>query len=141
MAFRAGKEAWLKMDGVNGAGTVISGYLDSISWPQTIQQLETSTFGTTAKQFIPGLTDGDTVTCSGPYDPALVTIVANVKAAQAAGSSTSTLIFGPGGSVSGQASISAEAWVASYAPSATVGGRTEWALSMQVTGAVTNTTF
>lgn len=133
--------AWVMIDGVNAAGTNVSQYADSFSWPQSVQTLDVSTFGTTSKQSITGLTDGDTVSVKGPFDSALYTIITAVKAAQAAGSSTSTVVFGPGGSVASSAKLSAEVWVASFSTDSTVGGRNEWSASLQVTGAVTNTTW
>lgn len=141
MAASAGLRAWVMLDGVNGAGTNVSQYHDSFSWPQTVQQLETSVFGTVAKAFIPGLTDGDTVAVSGPFDSPLYSIMTGLKAAQAGGSSTATLVYGPGGSVASSAKISAEVWVASFTTASTVGGRNEWSASLQVTGAVTNGTW
>ena len=103
--------------------------------------IEVSVFGTTSKQFIPGLTDGGVVSCSGPADVAMGTFLATLKAAQAAGSTTSTIQFGPGGSVSGQIKQSAEVYVSAYDTSTTVGGRVEYSASLQVTGAVTNGTW
>ena len=100
-----------------------------------------SVLGTSSKAFITGLTDGDQISISGPYDVTAFTHITALKAAQAAGSSTATFTFGPGGSVSGQAKISGECWVANFNPSSSVGGRAEWSATLQVTGAVTNTTW
>lgn len=141
MAASAGLRAFVMLDGVNAAGTNISQYCDTLSWPQTVQTLETSVFGTVAKQSITGLTDGDSIPIGGPFDTALYSIITAVKAAQAAGSSTSTLVYGPGGSVAASAKQSAEVWVANFTSASTVGGRNEWSASLQVTGAVTNTTW
>lgn len=141
MAFKPGKDSWVMIDGVNAAGTNISPYVDNCSWPQTVTTVETSTFGTTAKTSITSLTDGDTITISGPYDVAVYSILTNVKAAQAAGSATSTFQFGPGGSVSGQARGTAECWVTSVGITSTVAGRVDFSASLQVTGAVLNSTF
>lgn len=141
MAFRAGTVAYVLMDGVNGVGTNIQPYLDNVGWPQSVQTLEVSAFGTSAKAFINGLTDGDTVTFAGPYDKAIFSHFTNIKAAQAAGSSTSTVIWAPGGSVATEAKVSAEAWVTSIALTAGVGGRVEYAASAQVTGTVTSTVW
>jgi hypothetical protein len=141
MAFKAGTVAFAKLDGVNAAGTNIQPYLDNFSWGQTVATNEVSVFGTSAKAFITGLTDGDVVAFSGPYDKALYSILTAVKAAQAVGSATSTILWGPGGSVSGEASISAECFVQSVALAAQVGGRVELSGALQITGAVANTTF
>lgn len=141
MAFRAGTTSFLMIDGVNGAGTNISPYADNTSWQQTIETLDVSAFGTAAKAFINGLTDGDTVTFSGPYDKAAWNILTALKAAQSAGSSTATLLWGPGGSVSGEAKVQAETWVTQIGLSTSVGGRVDLSASLQVTGAVTASTF
>jgi len=141
MAFRAGTTSFVMIDGVNGAGTNVSPYIDNFAWPQSVDTLDVSVFGTAAKSFINGLTDGDSITMSGPYDVALHSILTAVKAAQSAGSSTCTVQWGPGGSVSGQARGTAEAWLSSYQLSSGVGGRVEFSASLQVTGAVLNGTW
>jgi catalase (peroxidase I) len=141
MAFRAGTTTFIALDGVNGAGTNVSRFADSFDWPQSVETQEVSAFGTAAKAFINGLTDGDTVSISGPYDAPIFTLLTGVKAAQSAGSSTTTILWGPGGSVSGEARITAEAWVTSVSLSSSVGGRVEMSASLQVTGAVTNNTW
>ena len=141
MAFRPGYSAWFGL--ANGAGSVqvLQPYIDSISIPQTIQQLEVSAIGTAAKAFIPGLTDGDTITISGPYDVTMTTHLAGLKAAQSAGTASFAWQYGPGGSVSGQAKITGTCILASYTPAAQVGGRVDWAATLQITGAVTNATW
>lgn len=141
MAFRAGTVSFILLDNNAGTPTNLSAYSDNFQWPQTVQTLEVSAFGTSAKAFINGLTDGDTLTMSGPLDVTLHSHLTNVKAAQAAGSSTSTITWGPGGSVSGQPKISAECWVSSYSVTTAVGGRMEYSCSLQVTGSVSNSTW
>ena len=141
MAFRAGTTTFITLDGVNGGGTNVSRFADSFDWPQSVETQEVSAFGTAAKAFINGLTDGDSVSFSGPYDAAMFSLLTGVKAAQSAGSSTTTILWGPGGSVAGEAKVTAEAWVTSVSLSSSVGGRVDLAASMQVTGAVTNTTW
>lgn len=141
MAFKAGTVSFVALDNAAGSPTNLSPYADNFAWPQTVQTLDVSVFGTASKAFVNGLTDGDTVTMSGPYDVTLHTHLTAVKAAQAAGSSTCTIQWGPGGSVSGQAKVSAEAWLTSYQLQSGVGGRAEYSASLQVTGAVTNGTW
>ena len=141
MAFRAGTTTFLMLDGVNGAGTNVSSYADNMSWQQSVETLDVSAFGTAAKAFINGLTDGDTVTIAGPYDKAMYSLLTGVKAAQSAGSSTTSVVWGPGGSVSGEAKVSAEAWVTQVGLSSSVGGRVDLSATLQVTGAVQNSTW
>jgi hypothetical protein len=141
MAFIRGANAFIRIDGVAGSPVNVSMYSDDFNWPQTVDTAEVSTFGSTAKAFITTLTDGDTVSQSGPYDVAMGTFLSTIKAAQTAGSSTATLEYSPGGSVAGQPKISAEAWLVGYNPSSPVGGRNEYSASWQLTGAVTNSTW
>ena len=141
MAFKAGTVAYTLMDGVNAAGTNISSYVDSFGWPQSVETVEVSAFGTAAKANIVGLTDGDTVSVSGPYDKTIYTHFTALKAAQSAGSSTATITWGPGGSVASEAKVSAECWVSNVSLDAQVGGRVEYSASLQITGAVTASTF
>lgn len=141
MAFKQGYLGWIALDNVAGSLTNIQPYVDTVDHGQSVEQLEVSVMGTSSKAFIPGLTDGDTITISGPYDVTIYSQLTGLKAAQAAGSSTCTYTYGPGGSVSGQAKVSCETYVASIGLSSGVGGRAEYSASLQVTGAVTNGTW
>ena len=141
MAFKAGKDSFILLDAITGTPANISAYADSVSFPQMVETQEVSVFGTTAKAFIPGLVDGGEINLSGPADVALGTFVSALKAAQSAGSTTATFTWGPGGSVSGQIQQAAEVYVKSYNVSSGVGGRVEYSASLQITGAVTNSTW
>lgn len=133
MAFQPGFKSWASLN-----GTVLASYADGIDNPQSIESLEVSNFGTTAKAYLAGIAGGDTVNIKGPFDQTIQAMVGTLKAQLAAGSASHTFIFAPGGSVSGQAKISQETIIKSYKPSSTAAGRVEWALDLQVTGAVTN---
>jgi hypothetical protein len=135
MAFKAGTTSYFAVG--TAALTNVSPYADNLSLPQSTDQLETSTFGSASKQYIPGLNDGDTISVSGPYD---VVIHSLVTGARSAGSLLG-YVFGPGGSVAAQARSAGSVYVQQYTTSTTVGGRVEYSLSLQVTGAVTNGTF
>ena len=141
MAFKAGKGSFILLDGVAGTGVNISAYADSFSFDQPVDTHDVTVFGANAKSFIVGLTDGGAASLSGPLDVALGTFIAGLKAAQAAGSASSTLVWGPGGSVAGQVQQSAEVFVSNYGVSSGVGGRVEYTASLQITGAVTNSTW
>lgn len=139
MAFKPGYLSYLNLDNAAGSPTNLSGYTDDTSLPQTRSTLDVSVFGGGAqKQFITGLSGGDVVAIKGPYDVTLHSHLGSLLAAQDAGTASFSFIWGPGGSVSGQAKISGECLVAGYTPSSTVAGRAEWTASLQITGAVTN---
>ena len=135
MAFKAGTTSAFYL----GTATLtnVSPYADNLSVPQSTDQLEISVLGSASKQFLPGLNDGDTISVSGPYD---VVIHSLVTGARSAGSLLG-YVFGPGGSVASQARSAGSVYVQQYSTSTTVGGRVEYSLSLQVTGAVTNGTF
>lgn len=141
MAFQPGYKAFILLDGANGAGTNVSAYGDDFSFPTSVEMLDTTTFGSAVKRFIPGLTGGDTLSLSGPLDTALYTQVTGMLAAQAAGTAGFTLVFGALGSVASSPKQTVECLVASFEISTGVAGRGEFSASLQVDGAVTNATW
>ena len=141
MAFKPGKNSWFGLDTAAGSIANIQPYLDTLSAPQNVDMLDVSALGTAAKAFIAGLSDGDTISMSGPYDVAIWTHLTALKAAQAAGTASHSFMFGPGGSVASEAKMNGECLLASLEISTSASGRVEWSASLQVTGAVTNGTF
>lgn len=136
----AGTVSFFKLDSAAGSLTDFAAYIDDITVPTSIAQLDVSTMGTQSMSFIPGLIGGDQITIKGPYAAAVALHLGSLVSAQSAGS-THSFLYGPGGSVSGQAKLSGETLVASYTPAASVGGRVEWSASLQITGAVTAASF
>jgi hypothetical protein len=141
MAFKAGHLAYIGLDNAAGSVQNISTYADNVSFPQQVAMLDVTTFGSSVKRFIPGLSGGDQVTISGPMDVTLYSQLTGMVAAQAAGTAGLSLLYGPGGSVSGQPKISAEVYVIGPQVSSGVGGRAEMSFTLQVDGAVTNATW
>ena len=141
MAFKPGYLGYFDLDNAGGSPVDISGYIDSITVPQTADTLDVSVMGDTAKQFIAGMTDGDQISLSGPYDATIHNHLTGMKAAQAAGTTGFSYAWGPGGSVSGQAKVSGEVYIVGYELSNSTGGRSEYSATLQVTGTVTNGTW
>jgi hypothetical protein len=141
MAFRPGKDAYVSLTAASGSVVNISGYADSVTFPQNVDTHDVSVFGTTAKQYVPGMTDGGEISISGPLDVAFGTFVAGLRAAHSAGSAAGTFVWGPAGSISGQIKQTAYVWLSSYEVTTSVGGRVEYSASMQVTGTVANGTW
>lgn len=141
MAFKPGHLAYIGLDNAAGAVQNVSTYGDDFSFPYTVEMLETTTFGSSVKRFIPGLAGGDTLSLSGPLDTTFHTQIAAMLGTQAAGGSSFSILYGPGGSVSGQPKQSAEVFIASYEISTGVGGRAEYSASLQVDAAVTHSTW
>ena len=141
MAFKAGTASKVYLASNAAALVDLSPYADNFSWPQSTEALDVSAFGTNSKAFINGLSDGDTISMSGPYDVTLHTHLTALKAAQSAGSAAAGILYGPGGSVASQARVAGSVYVTSYQLSSGVGGRVEYSSSLQVTGAASNSTF
>ena len=141
MAFQPGYKSAFYLANAAAALQNLSPYSDSVTVPQTVATIETSTFGTVARSFIVGLTDGDSISMNGPYDVTVHTQLTALKSAQSAGSAAAAYIWGPGGSVASQARSAGSVFLTSYNVSSGVGGRVEYTASFQVTGAVTNGTF
>ena len=141
MAFKAGTASAFYLNNAAASVVNLSPYIDNVSVPQTVDVIEVSVLGTAAKAFINGLTDGDVITLSGPYDVTTWTQLTALKAAQSAGSAAAAYIWGPGGSVASQARSAGSAFVTQITTSTGVGGRVEFSASLQVTGAVSNSTF
>lgn len=137
MAFRAGTTSAFYLGNTAGALQNLSGYSDNLSFPQTVTMLDVSTFGTQAKSLIPGLTDGDVFTMSGPYDAVVVGQLGSLKTA----GSLAPFLYGPGGSVASQFRQAGSCYVAGITLNTTVAGRVEYSASLQTTGAVANGTF
>ena len=138
---KAGTVTYIGLDNAAGAVQNVSAYGDNFGWPQPIEQLDVTTFGTASKGFIGGLSDGVQVTITGPADSTLGAQLFAMKGTALAGGSTFSLLYGPLGSIAGQPKISAETNLAAFEYSAGVGGRVELSATLQVTGAVVNATW
>ena len=136
MAFVHGKSATFKLD--ISAGTLVdySSYLEDISFPRSVETAETTTFGSSAKSYITGLSDA-TISLSGKFDATADATLAGVLG-QAASISFE---YGPAGSASGAVKYLGEAIMTSYEVSATVGDVVTASVELQVTGAITRTTW
>lgn len=136
MAFVHGKSAVFKLDNSGGTLTDISAYCEEVSLPRSIETAETTTFGSTAKSYITGLTDA-TISVSGKWD---ATVDAHLAAilGQAA---TLTFEVGPAGSGTGNIKYTGECIATSFEVGASVGDAVTFSLELQVTGSITRTTY
>jgi predicted secreted protein len=134
--FRHGKSTVFKVDNAAGTLTDISNTLTDVSFPQSVETAETTSFGSSAKTYIVGLTDS-TVSVSGNFD---ATVDAHLAAilGQAA---TVSFEYGPEGSTTGQVKYTGEAILTSYEKSGAVGDVVTYSTELQVTGAVTRGTY
>lgn len=136
MAFSHGKDSYFNVDNPAGTPTDVSAYCDDVSFPETTDVAETSTFGKASKTYIVGLKDG-TISISGNWDPTLDAVFGSQPAAGA----SRTFIYGPAGSTGGFVKYTGECHMTSYEPSGGIGDAAKFSAEFQVTGDVTRTTF
>jgi hypothetical protein len=134
--FRHGKSTVFKVDNSGGTLTDISDTLTDVSFPQSVDTAETSTFGSSAKSYVVGLTDS-TLSVSGNFDATDDAHLAGVLG-QAASLSFE---YGPEGSTAGYVKYTGEAYLTSYEKSGAIGDVVSYSAEFQVTGAITRGTY
>jgi len=134
--FRHGKSTSFKVDNAAGTLTDISTSLTDVSFPRSVETAETTAFGASAKTYIVGLSDS-TVSVSGNFDATVDAHLATVLGQSA----TLSFEYGPEGTTAGQVKYTGEAIMTSYEKSGAVGDVVTFSSELQVTGAVTRSTF
>ena len=139
--FKHGKNAYFALDNASGSLINISNTLNEISLPREIETAETTAFGNADKTYITGLGDA-TVSLSGMFDATVDSqINADITALKSGSVASLSFEYGPAGSASSNPKFTGEAIVTSYEISSPVGEVVTYSLELQVTGAVTGTTF
>ena len=134
--FRHGKSTVFKVDNAGGSLTDISNTLTDVGFPQTVDTAETSTFGSSAKSYVVGLSDSS-LSVSGNFDATVDAHLAGVLG-QAASLSFE---YGPEGSTAGYVKYTGEAYLTSYEKSGAIGDVVSYSAEFQVTGAITRGTY
>ena len=134
--FRHGKSTVFKVDNSGGTLTDISNTLTDVSFPQSVDTAETSTFGSSAKSYVVGLSDA-TFSISGNFDATVDAHLAGILG-QAASVSFE---YGPEGSTSTYTKYTGECYLTSYEKSGAIGDVVTYSAEFQVTGAVTRGTY
>lgn len=134
--FRHGKSTVFKVDNAAGTLTDISNTLTDVGFPQTVETAETTSFGSSAKTYVVGLSDS-TVSASGNFDATVDAHLAGILGQSA----TVSFEYGPEGSTTGYVKYSGEAILTSYEKSGAVGDVVTYSAEFQVTGAVTRGTW
>ena len=134
--FRHGKSTSLKVDNSGGSLTDISDTLTDVSFPETIETAETTSFGSNSKTYIVGLKDA-TISISGNFDATVDAHLAGI----AGQSATVSFEYGPEGTTSTFVKYTGEAILTSYEKSGAVGDVVTYSAEFQVTGAVTRGAF
>lgn len=134
--FTHGKATVFKVDNSGGTLTDISNVLTDVSFPQTVETAETSSFGSSAKTYVVGLSDA-TISASGNFD---ATVDAHLSGILGQAASVS-FEYGPEGLATGDAKYTGECILTSYEKSGAVGDVVTFSAEFQVTGAVTRGTY
>jgi hypothetical protein len=134
--FRHGKSAVFKVDNSGGTLTDISNTLTDVGFPQTVDTAETSTFGSSAKSYVVGLTDSS-LSISGNFDATVDAHLAGILGQSASVS----FEYGPEGSTAGYVKYTGEALMTSYEKSGAIGDVVSYSAEFQVTGAITRGTY
>lgn len=134
MAFVHGKSAHFAF-GNTGSETNLSTYIDGVEFPEEGDAPETTTYGKTARTYIPGLKDS-TISVTGKWDSVLDGVLG---AAQL--QTGKSFIFGPAGNGTGAVKYSGVAILMSYSISAPVDDVVTFSAEFQVSDEVTRDTF
>ena len=130
----SGKDTYVGF-GTPGAEASISGYLNSAELSQTVDELESTTFGDSDKEYIPGLKDRS-FSFDGDWDQTIDGILAPLF-----GVGGKSLVFGPAGNATGAVKYTCGAWLQDYPISSSVGDKVGLSGTIRLTGAVTRGTF
>lgn len=140
-AFIHSKLSKIKIDNAAGSLTDISDSSDSVGFPEELDLVETTPFGSTSKTYLAGFADGK-LTVSGSWNRTLHTHLSAVKTAFRDGTISSVSVeYGPEGVDSGDIKITCEAVMVNYEKSSEVKDQVKWSAEFQITGAVTETTY
>ena len=133
--FVHGKSTDFSLDDTSGTPRNISNTLTSVDFPESIDTAETTAFGSSAKSYIVGLSDV-TISVSGIWDSTVDGYIAG-----GAEPASRSFVYGPAGSTVSNVKYTGEAIVTGYSISNPVGDVVTFSLDLQVTGAVTRTTY
>lgn len=134
MAFYSGHNTKIMLDNAAGTPTDISAGVDSISgFDLATASLDVTSFSNTATAFILGIDQSPQVTISGSLD---TTVYAMLVAARAT-KTEKTLKVSFGGGGTGTPYLQGECLITTISPSASVGDKVTYSMTVQVTGGAT----
>jgi len=135
-----GKNASFKIDDSGGILRDLSTDVNSVSLPASMDAVDSTTFQATdgAKTYIPGLQD-HTISIEGVFDTTALTGSDTVLSGLIGFASTASFEFAP--DAAGGAKYEGECICTGYEISAPVADLVSFSASLQVSGAVTRTTF
>jgi hypothetical protein len=135
--FRHGKSAVFKIgsSGTPGTATAISDAVREITFPRSIETGETTSFGSSAKTYLVGLSDA-TISISGVFDATY-----DAQLAGLTGIDGVAFEYGPSGSTVGMIKYTGSCVMTSYELSSPVGDVVTFTAQFQVSGAITRAAY
>lgn len=139
--FKHSKLSVVKLDTAGGTLTDISDSCDKCDVPEDLDLVDTTTFGATSKTYLVGFADGK-IKIGGQWNRTLHTMLAALKAAFRDGTiNSASFEYGPEGTTSGCTKITCEVVMVSYKKNSAVKNAVQWDSDLQITGAVTETSY
>lgn len=117
----------------------ISDNISQTSFPRTMDEVETTTYGATAKTFLVGLSDNK-LTISGFWDQTASHVDATLAPDAAAGTSRAWT-YGPAGTTAGNVKYSGNGYITSYSVEGGVNDAVKFKAEIRITGTVTRGTY
>ena len=124
MAFTHGSKAVFKLADATDVLTDISQYLTSVDFPQDVDTADVTTFGSTYRKYLAGLTDA-TISIEGIFDPAVDQIL------NAARSKAKDFEYYPQGSTAGLPKYSGQIICTNYTITSGVDGAVTFTADFQ----------
>jgi hypothetical protein len=140
MAFTHGKGAVFKIDNAGGTLQILTTYIDSIEFDNSVDTAESTTMGAEAKTYLSGQSDA-TLSITGKFDGTATTGPHVILSGLVGLETTSSFEIGPEGTTAGKQKILGECFLTDYKASMPVGDVVSFSADFQVTGAVTYTVW
>ncbi len=137
MAVKTGRTMVISVDNSGGTLVDVSGYANKIDFGFPVDMLDTTTFGSTSKTFMPGFVGGDDIAIAFRYDPTIEAQLAGLSPLTA----SSTIVISPEGTTTGNVKYTIEAFLMDYKVGASPEAIDEITATFRKTGAYTRTTW
>lgn len=130
-----------KLDTAGGVLTDISDHVDEISFPEELEETETTTFGATARAYMAGFANAS-FTVGGFWSRTLHGQLKALKEGFRDGTlASATFEYAPEGTDSGDIKLTGEAVMLNYEKTSAIEDPVRWSCEFRVTGVVTDTTY
>jgi hypothetical protein len=131
----------VKLDSSGGVLTDISDAVDKVSFSQSLEQGEITTFGSNFKQWLAGYSDGK-IKMSGPWSRGLDQFMTALQTAFINGTiASASLEYGPEGTDAGDVKKACEVILTDYNGDSASKDPVKWDAEFMITGAVTIGTY